>query len=57
MVNRYVVMGKGVPRSVGFKWKRSAIKYVIHFKKKGKKPKIYRISELKIKKHFLKLKA
>jgi len=38
---QYVVIGKGVPRSVGLNLKSSALKYAKFYKEKGKKPKIY----------------
>lgn len=39
----YVVVGKGLPRSVGLRMKSSAIKYAEYYKKKGKKPRIIKI--------------
>jgi len=39
----YVVVGKGLPRSVGLKKYSSAIKYAEYFKEKGKKPRIIKI--------------
>ena len=51
---RYVVMGKGCPRSVGFTTKSSARGYAYHFKTKGCKPRIYQIENEKLKERFMK---
>ena len=53
MNKKYVVMGKGVIRSVGLEYKSSAIKYADYFRKKGGKPRIYKIEEIKLRKRFL----
>lgn len=51
---RYVVMGKGCPRSVGFTGSSSAIKYASYFKSDKCKPRIYKIENAKLVERFVK---
>jgi len=51
---RYVVMGKGCPRSVGFTESSSAIKYADHFRSDTCKPRIYKIENAKLVERFKK---
>jgi len=39
----YVVVGKGLPRSVGLRNYSSAVKYARYFKEKGKRPRIIKV--------------
>lgn len=40
---QFVVIGKGVPRSVGLSSRKSASRYAAYYREKGKKPRIMRI--------------
>lgn len=51
---RYVVMGKGCPRSVGFTIPSSAVKYADAVKSDKCKPRIYKIENAKLVERFKK---
>jgi len=51
---RYVVMGKGCPRSVGFTMSSSATKYADAVKSNKCKPRIYKIENAKLVERFKK---
>ena len=51
---KYVVMGKGCPRSVGFSDSPTALKYANHFRSEKCKPRIYKIEDAKLKERFKK---
>lgn len=53
MATRYFVSGKGVPRSVCFENKRSAISYQNYYSEKGKKSRIYKTTKEKCRSRFL----